>query len=266
MLRVGLVGCGAIGNIIADEVNKKSIDIELCSCWDNDKEKRRLMAEKIGTASILPPDEMSEHVELIVEAAHKSVVEKLLRIAIKDNKRLLVVSIGGIIGHEDLVAKIAAGKGELFIPSGAIAGLDAIKALPKETITSSRIKTTKPPKGVAGAPFFRENPVELESLGKPTKIFSGSAKEAVNAFPKNVNVAAALSFAGIGLEKTRVELVIDPKATKNTHEICVEGSFGKIVTKTENMPSPANPKTSYLAALSVIATINKIISTVHIGS
>ncbi len=136
----------------------------------------------------------------------------------------------------------------------------------RKYFTSVKLTTFKPPKGLAGAEYIVQNNIDLEKIKRKTSIFKGTVVEAVAGFPKNINVAAVLSLAGIGIKKTQVEIVIVPTATRNSHQIEVEGDFGKITTRTDNQPSPTNPKTSYLASLSAIATISGIIKNVKIGT
>ena len=154
----------------------------------------------------------------------------------------------------------------LFIPSGAICGIDGVKAANIEKISSAVIKSTKSPKSLEGAPYIIKNKIDLRKIKKKTKIFEGSALEAIKGFPKNVNVSATLSLAGIGAKKTKVIVVVDPKIKRNMHEIEVVGSFGKLTTKTENVLSPLNPKTSHLAVLSACTTLKRLTGNIKIGN
>jgi aspartate dehydrogenase len=120
------------------------------------------------------------------------------------------------------------------------------------------LTTTKSPKALAGAPFFETSKIKLDDITKSTVIYEGTAAEAVRAFPANVNVAAVLSLAGIGVDKTKVRIVADPQATTNQHEIAASGSFGEIIITVNNVPSPGNPKTSFLAVLSAIECLRAI--------
>lgn len=108
--------------------------------------------------------------------------------------------------------------------------------------------------------------MDIDSIGEPTSLFIGPAREAVRHFPESVNVAATLSMAGIGFDRTMVEIVADPRASTNTHWITVKGEFGWAQREMKNLPSPENPKTSYLAALSAIATIRSILSSIKVGT
>jgi len=267
MLKIGLIGCGAIGSAIAREIDSNFDGTQLAACWDTKEENMRRLSDALkNKPAYLKPGEMVHAVDFIVEAGGILAVAEILPLIVEHNKRLLVISVGGLVGQESLLQKIEAGRGELFIPSGALAGLDAVKALPKSEIASVTLTTTKPPRGIAGAPFFKENPIDLESLTGTAIIFEGTAGEAVNLFPKNINVAVALSLAGVGIKKTRVRILVDPNSEKNSHEICVKGTFGQITTRTENAPFPQNPKTSFLAALSVIASVKSLTSNIHVGT
>ena len=150
-------------------------------------------------------------------------------------------------------------KKTIYLPSGAIAGLDGIKSV-KNELNSISITTTKHPRSLKGARFFETSKINIDSISSRTIIFEGTAKEAVSLFPANINVAALLSLSGIGSEKTKVIMVADPNTDKNTHHIEAEGKFGKMTFTVENFPDSNNPKTSRLAILSAIETLRKYCS------
>jgi aspartate dehydrogenase len=144
---------------------------------------------------------------------------------------------------------------QIHIPSGAICGLDGIRSAMEAGLHQVTITTRKPPKGLEGAPYLVQNNIDISNLREPKVVFEGTAMDAVKYFPQNVNVAAALSLAGIGAVETRVRVIADPTTTVNSHEIVAEGAFGRLKTVTENLPSPRNPKSSYLASLSAVAEL-----------
>lgn len=154
----------------------------------------------------------------------------------------------------------------IYLPSGALTGLDGVKSAAVGRIDSVTLTTRKPPAGLSGAPYLAREGIDLSSLREEKVIFEGSAEEAVEGFPRNINVAATLSLAGIGVAKTRVRIIADPKISRNIHEIEVEGEFGRLISRTENLPSPSNPKTSLLAIFSAIATLKSLASPVRIGT
>jgi len=168
--------------------------------------------------------------------------------------------------YEEAFAMARSKNANLYIPSGAIAGIDGLEAAMIGGVTSVRLTSRKPPESLADSPYVREKGLRLSEFTGETLLFEGSAREAVKAFPFNINVAATLSFAGLGLDQTQVRIITGPGTTMNIHEIEVEGVFGRMVTRTENIPSPQNPKTSFLAVLSACALLNEILNPVKIGT
>ncbi|HEY9245809.1 MAG TPA: aspartate dehydrogenase domain-containing protein, partial [Candidatus Methanoperedens sp.] len=167
---------------------------------------------------------------------------------------------------ENLISAATKHDCKIYVPSGAIAGLDGLKSASVASLESVTLSTTKNPESLKNAPFITDNNIQPASFKEKTLLFEGDAEEAVRAFPANVNVAASLGLAGIGAKKTRVRIFVDPKAVRNIHEITVDGAFGKFTCRIENIPSPANPGTSFLAALSAIATLKKITEPLQVGT
>lgn len=268
-MKIALIGCGNIGTVIAKSIMDKKLDVELEYVYDIDDERAKKFAEKFQIKYKGFDEILREDLDLIVEVASQEAVKSLIPKALEAKKNVMIMSAGALV-DENLLQKIKnlAKKNNLkvYLPSGAIIGLDGIKSANIGKITNVTIKTRKPPKSLKGAPFFEKNPVDLDQIKNPTIVYEGPAKEAVKLFPKNVNVAASLSLAGIGPEKTNVQIIVDPNIKSNIHEIIAEGSFGKIKTRAENVPSPDNPKTSYLAALSAVATLKKITEPIEVGT
>lgn len=266
-LKVGIVGCGTIGSLICKAIVEEIPQMELVAVSDmNEEMARKLISLLPEEVEILSSGELTRRSSLIVEAASGKAVDTIVREAVKLGKDVLSMSTGGLLENLDIF-DLAREKGSrIYLPSGAIAGLDAIKAAKIGEIKSVTLTTRKPPNGLSGAPFIIEQKIDLEAIKEPTTIFCGNALEAAKGFPANINVAATLSLAGIGPEKTQVKIIADPGLKTNTHEILAEGDFGKIFTRCENLPSPFNPKTSYLAALSAIATLKGIVDPVKVGT
>lgn len=267
MKKAGLVGCGTIGREIALAIDRRQIEMELLALCDIELFKADLLKKELKNYSpkILPLPELIKKVDFVIEAASKDVVPQVLRLCLKEKRPLLIMSIGGLLSEPELL-KEAQKEISIYLPSGALAGLDAIKGAKLGNIKSACLTTTKPPRGLEGAPYIREQSIDLKAIKERQIIFKGNAAEAVKGFPQNVNVAAILSLAGLGAEKTQVTIVVDPKEWRNCHEIEIEGDFGRIITRTENLPSPQNPKTSFLAILSAIATLKGITSPLKIGT
>ena len=210
-----------------------------------------------------------EKIQLVIEAASQDAVRQYAVKALSKGKDLMVMSTGALIDDELFreISRIAKEQGrKVYVPSGAIVGLDNIKAAAVRPIEEVTLITRKPPRSFEGAPLITKQRIDLSTLDKPLVLFEGPAREAVKLFPKNVNVSASLSLAGIGPDRTKVKIIADPQAKNISHEIHVKGEFGEIITRTLNKPFPENPKTSYIAALSAIATLRKICGSIIIGT
>ena len=259
-IRVGIVGCGAIGSELANACKTVLSDrFELIAIYDIDK-------KKAGALAVNSLEDLINKVDLVVEAASSLVSKEVAEKAVERSKNVMVMSVGGLIEAEDLFKKAGKKNARIFIPSGAISGVDGLKAAGFAKIESVTLTTKKPPKGLAGAPYLKEKNIDVYSIKEETTIFEGNAFEAVKVFPKNVNVSCILSLAGIGPKNTRVRVVTSPDFTKNAHEIEITGDFGRIITRTENVPSKNNPRTSRLAILSAMAALNGIAENVRIGT
>jgi len=268
-MKVGLIGCGAIGGVIAKAIDKEIPHLQLTLLHDREKVKALKLAEELKTKPKIAEDIQGvvEGSDLIVEAASSKIVAQLLKLAMGKGKDVMIMSIGGVLDHLELLEGIKKeGRCRVFFPSGAIAGLDGLNAAREGEIQSVTLITSKPPRAFAGAPYIMQHKIELESIVQPTVIFEGSSREAVKAFPRNINVSAILSLAGVGMDETKVRIVADPHLLRNTHKIQIQGDFGEMEVLVRNVPSPDNPKTSLLAALSAVATLKKMISSVKIGT
>lgn len=255
-MRVGLVGCGNIATDICLGIRDKDIPAEVVALVDIDVSHAETLRRDYNlNAFIGTLDELAGAVDFIVECAVGSVVPEVVAAAAAHHVDCLVMSVGGLLEHPDLF-DLARGKGvNLRVPSGAICGLDGIRAAMQAGLDEVTLTTSKPPKGLKGAPYLVAKGLDLEGLTEPFVVFDGTAREAVKAFPANVNVAASLSLAGLGPDRTRVRVVADPAATVNTHEIHAKGPFGEMTTVMRNRPSPRNPKSSYMASLSACVEV-----------
>lgn len=262
--RIGIIGFGFIGFELAKVIDK-SKEMELTAVAEKNTSQIKKIEHLKHKPAIVSINDVIERSDLIIEAAHPDAVKEILLKAIEKKKALMIMSTGGLVGNEELLDRAEKNNIKIYLPSGAICGLDGIKAISNAKIEKITLTTTKPPKGLEGAPFILENKIDLEIIKKKTKLFEGSVEEAVKAFPTNINVCATLALAG-DRKKTTIQIYADPNATKNIHEIKAEGDFGITTTKTENMPSPQNPKTSYLALLSAIETLKQIRRNVRIGT
>lgn len=267
-IKIGIVGCGTIGLEVAKAVERRLKEKAiLCAVCDFDQIKIDNFLSRIETRpDICSLKELVKKSDFVVEAASASISAEVAKAALCAKKDVLIMSVGGLLKDASVFDAAKKGKARIYVPSGALAGLDAIKAARIGRINKVTLTTRKSPRSLEDAPYLVNNNIDLSRIKEEKVIFDGTALEAVKGFPKNVNVAATLSLACLGPEKTRVRIIAVPGSVSNTHEVEVEGEFGKMFTRTENLPSPENPKTSYLAALSAIATLENALDNIKIGT
>lgn len=257
-MKVGIVGCGNISADLCIAIQKGDIAAKIVALTDvDDANAQKLKATFLLDAVVCSLDENAAQVDFLVECASTEAIEDVLDAAIKHHRNCLTLSVGGLMDHPEYFEQARKHNVDLYVPSGALCGLDGIRSAVEAGLHTVVLTTRKPPKGLEGAPYLVENNIDVDALTEATEVFAGSAREACKAFPKNVNVAAALSLAGIGPDETQVRVVADPNATNNSHEIVAEGAFGRLETHTVNLPSPRNAKSSYLASLSGVAELRK---------
>lgn len=269
MIKVGIVGCGAIGSEIAETILKGEIEkCSLSGVFDVDKGKALDLLKRLSLPDSLfkSLQELIADSDLILEATTKSSMPDIAKQALEAGRDVLAMSVGGVVDTPEL-PKIAADHGAAFyFPSGALGGIDAVLAAKEAGLNHAELITTKHPRSLQGAPYLLKNNVSLDGLVEPRIIFEGSAREAIEGFPANANVAITLSLAGIGMDLTKVRIIADPSCQKTRQEIIVEGDMGTIRSVTESVTSPNNPRTGYLAILSAIATLRRISCRVQIGT
>lgn len=263
MMTVAIIGCGNIGTEIAGYLNKDKRYSIVALADINSKNFIRLNRILRKPLSLSTINDAIEKADLIIEAANKEVVSEILKCKKLDleGKHLLIMSTGGLIENLYLLNKIK--NCRIHIPSGAIAGLDAIRAV-QGKIKFLSLTTTKPVTSFKSAPYILQHKTSLKSIESKRKIFEGNLHRAIRAFPQNINVAASL-FLSSRFWRIKISIVADAKAKFNTHEIICKGSFGEIRAVTKNLPSK-NPKTSYLAILSAIAVVKSMAENISIGN
>ena len=269
---MGLLGCGAIGSEIAFAIDSGKISAKLTHIYDFSKDNSEKLANKLQNKPVITENVgllAASPVDMIIEAASQDAVRDDILSILQNRKDVMIMSVGALL-DESIFDIVMDGckdfNKRVYLPSGAIIGLDGIRAVQDELDTVTLV-TTKNPKALKGAKFFETSPIDPDGITQAVTIYEGSAQEAVRLFPANINVAALLSLAGLGSEKTRVKIVADPHTDKNTHEINAEGKFGKFSITVENVPSPSNPKTSRLAILAAIECLKKICGTpLNIGT
>ncbi|MCQ1535456.1 aspartate dehydrogenase [Methanosarcina sp. KYL-1] len=271
MLKIGIIGCGFIGGQICRAVDKGEVEAELYGLCDSSVVKALDLAASLNTCKpqYMEIEKLVRNVDLVVECASQAAVRFIVPEALKAGCDVMVLSVGALADkalREELFRLAKEHNCKLYFPSGAVVGIDGLNSASSAGISSVTLTTRKPPSGLKGAPFIVEHGIELEKIDTEIVVFEGPASEAVKAFPANVNVAATISLAGIGFERTKVKVIADPSLSRNVHEIAVEGDFGRFSARVENFPSPENPKTSYLAALSAISALKKMVNPFQIGT
>jgi aspartate dehydrogenase len=267
-MKIGIVGCGTIGSEIAIAVSRGEIDgYRLAGLCDVDEGQIQRLQSKLETAAdVLQLESVVATSDMVFEATTKVAMPHIAKHALGAGKAILVMSVGGLVDAPEILDLADKDGGRLFFPSGAICGLDGILAAREAGLKHVRITTTKHPKSLRGAPYLEDNGISVEGLSEAKTVFEGSAREAIEAFPANVNVSISLSVAGLGVNRTEVRIVADPRCKRTRHEIVAEGDFGSIRTITEGNVSPNNPRTGYLAILSAKATLRKINSRTRVGT
>lgn len=262
MKKIGIIGLGFIGSTISNAIVDGQIeDAVIQSVYDIDKELMEKITKKDPT--IRPMEHITDFhdCDIIVECAVQSVVDEIFDSIVKSEKYFIPMSVGAFITIDDLYSKFQAlektQKKRIILPSGAIGGFDCIETIKIERMISAKLKTRKPNRVFEQSNYLIENNIELNE-SNPVTIFEGNAKQAASYFPRSVNVAARLALSTLGPEGTFVEIIADPTISQNIHSIEIESAVGNYSFKFENNPSPTNPKTSWLAALSAINSINKI--------
>lgn len=264
---VGIVGCGTIGLALAEVLFKQLQDVvsEVYVC-DHHPEKAVILARKFKKAKIVDLPALVKKCDIILETGSVKAAHEVLSCPLRANQDVLIMSVGGLLKTPDPLTLLHEKKAHFWIPSGAIAGLDALWSSKQAGLQSVRLITRKPPKGLDQAEYFQMHPFPKLNDTNEVCVFRGNASQAVKNFPQNINVAAVLSIAGLGAGKTMVEIWTSNKYKSNQHEVRVTSKAGEIVSITKNVPSRQNPKTSALAVYSAIASLKNIFSRIRIGA
>ncbi|MDA1100215.1 MAG: aspartate dehydrogenase [Proteobacteria bacterium] len=276
-LTVGIGGFGAIGASVARALDAGPLDkgavhggipgirLVAVSARDHDGARAR-MAGMAKPPSVVGLAELASLADIVVECAPAAVFGDVATAAVEAGRIFIPLSCGALLQNMELVARAKVTGARIIVPTGALLGLDAVRAAAEGVIHSVHMVTRKPPKGLAGAPHLVENDINVENLSAPKLVFEGTARDAAKAFPANVNVAAALSLAGNGPDSTTIEIWADPTVTRNTHTIKVDSDATRFEMTIEGIPSPDNPATGLLTPLSVLATLRGLVSTLKVGT
>jgi aspartate dehydrogenase len=265
--KVAIGGLGAIGAVLAKKIDEGMEGLELAAISGRDVAKaERFAASLKRPVPVLALDKLAEVADIVVEAAPSSVMDQIALPALKAGRWLVISSVGVLARSPHYIDLAKEHGGRIFCPTGALIGLDAMLAAREGTIHSIKMVTRKPPGGLEGAPHLVANNISVKGLTEPKCVFSGTASEAIVGFPANVNVAVALGLAGVGPDKTNIEIWADPGVDRNIHRIEVDADSARFSMMIENVPSEENPRTGKITALSVIALLRKLASPLAVGT
>lgn len=267
-LKLGIAGLGAIGLAVARRVDAGDLaGLELAAVAVRDEAKaRKALAGLRKPPKITNLAGLAEVADVVIECLPPKSFADVARPAIEKGRIFMPLSVGALIDHMDLVELARATGARIVVPTGALLGLDAVRATAEGRIASVTMVTRKPPAGLAGAPLLEKQGLSVEGLKAPLRVFAGSAREAIAGFPANVNVAVALSLAGIGPDRTQVEVWADPGVTRNTHTVSVKSDSSDLTMTIANIPSEENPRTGRITALSVLAALRRLTEPLVVGS
>jgi aspartate dehydrogenase len=264
--RVAIAGLGAIGTSVAKAIDAGIDGVTLSAVSAQSIDKHRdWLAQLKSAPAVLPIEQLADVADVVIECAPSRLVRSIVAPVVSRGKTAIVLSAGALLENDDLIGLARKHGGQIVVPTGALIGLDAVTAAAVGSIHSARMVTRKPPRGLAGAPHIVEHKIDLEAITAPQKIFEGNARAAAKGFPANINVAVALSLAGIGPDRPMVEIWADPTVTRNVHRIEVDSDSARFSMTIENIPSE-NPKTGRITALSVIACLRKLHAPLRVGT
>lgn len=267
-IRLAIAGLGAIGLKVARNVDDGEIPgIHLVAVAARDEAKARKTLERFKSPpAVLPIARLADGADVVIECIPSSLFRAVAQPVLEAGRTLMPLSVGALLDHLDLVALARTTGGRILVPSGAILDLDAIRAVAERHVASVQIVTRKPPAGLEGAPLLKERGQSLAGLKEPLLLFSGSAREAAKGFPANLNVSVAVALAGIGPDRTRIEVWADPAVTRNTHTVTVRSDSSDLTMTIENIPSAENPRTGTITALSVLAALRRLTAPLVVGT
>jgi aspartate dehydrogenase len=265
-MRVAIAGLGTIGRALARRLGGGIPGLALaCVAAGHPATAKQWLDTEGLSCPVVDLGDLPTYADIAVECAPAAVLEEVCRPMLMAGKRVLVLSVGALLPRPQLVELARAHGGQIIVPTGALIGLDAVSAAAEGEIRSVTMVTRKPPKGLAGAPWLVEHGISVKDLTEPKCVFRGTARAAAAGFPANLNVVAALSLAGVGPDRTMIEIWADPSVTRNCHRIEVDADSASFTMAIENIPSE-NPKTGRITALSALAALRKFAAPLRVGT
>jgi aspartate dehydrogenase len=267
MRDVGIAGLGVIGTGVARRLVAGLEGLRLTAVTSGDADKARRKLIEIGSdAEVVSPQILAERCEIIVECAPTAAFMSIAGPAMDAGRQMVTVSAAALLEHMEVADRAKAAGGRIIMATGALLGLDAVRAAALGEIYSVTMITRKPPRSLKGAPHLAIIGADMDAVTEPMLLFDGSARDGARGFPANVNVAAALALAGVGADRTRLQIWADPTLERNTHTITVDADSARFEMRIENVPSLEKPGTGRITALSMIAALEGLDSPLKIGS
>ncbi|MBI0582977.1 MAG: aspartate dehydrogenase [Methanomassiliicoccus sp.] len=271
-MRILIIGCGSIGSVLATAVQDMP-EVDRIYVTDQSKDFAVHLIEDLDKAEYIDNEngklsKILGEIDLAVEAASQDAARRFIPFALENGVDVMVMSVGVFADdafRERCFTLAKRHRSRIYVPSGSICGTDGLHSASAAGISEVHLTTRKGPKGLKGAPGLAQRGIDVDALTEATVVFEGNARDAASQFPKNLNVAATVSLLGVGFDQTRVTIICDPTTERNAHTLVVKGEFGELKCETHNVPSPRTPSTSYLAALSAVAAIKRILGNVWIG-
>ena len=261
-MRITIVGCGSIGSKLAKAADAMN-EVKRIYLLDIDKSTAEEVAKDLKKAIVINSvEEELYHSDLVIEAASQAAARAILPKVVSRGVDIMIMSVGVLVDDEFrnlIFEKAKVSEAKIYIPTGALCGVDGLRSASVDQLDEVELISMKGPKSLLGVEYMEQNGIDVEKITERTTIYSGYAREAVKLFPRNINVAATVSLLGIGFDKTKVTVVVDPEIKSNSHELRIKGRFGEMNCHTYNVPEPDNPRTSHLATLSAIAALKRIV-------
>ena len=265
-IRVGIAGLGAVGKKLATALDDGTLPgLTLAAIGVRDETRARASIRLKGSPVFTAVEQLADHCDVVVECAPSALLPQIATPVLKAGKTMMVLSAGALLFNPELIDLARENGGQIIVPTGALLGLDAVSAAAEGTIHSVTMKTRKPVRGLLGAPYLVENDIVIEGITEPMCIYRGSPRGAAKGFAANLNVAVALSLAGIGPDRTVLEVWADPHIDRNIHQIVVDADSASFTMEIQNIPSE-NPKTGRITALSVLAALRKMAAPLRVGT
>ena len=262
LMRITIVGCGSVGSKLAKAADGMS-EVKRIYLMDIHKEVAERVAAGLNKAIVINSvEEELYHSDLVIEAASHAAAKEILPKVVSRGVDIMIMSVGSLVDDDFrnmVFEKARISEAKVYIPTGALCGTDGLRSASVDEMDEVELITMKGPKSLLGVEYIESKGIDVEKITERTVIYTGFAREAVKLFPRNVNVAATVSLLGIGFDKTKVTVVVDPEIKSNSHELRIKGKFGEMNCHTYNYPEPDNPKTSHLATLSAISALKRIV-------